>query len=245
MMNRKQKNEHAVSPVVGVMLMLVVTIIIAAVVSGFAGSIVSGEKKAPTLTADAEITNTGLYYGSYFSLVVTGVSEAIPSKDVMIVTSWKAQDGTKNTTKVMPGNKTNWHYGDTTTGVGGLYPMNGTAPWATGPGIPKFDLYNTKNATQNFGNYSITSGTSMRAYPMGPWGPTPADAGGYGPTTATYQYVDGSAFLPVSGGETDAMQAVLGVDWNHLREGDIVQVKMVHVPSGKILFEKDVPVRGG
>ena len=35
----KQYKENAVSPVVGVMLMLVVTIIIAAVVSGFAGGL--------------------------------------------------------------------------------------------------------------------------------------------------------------------------------------------------------------
>ena len=39
----------AISPVVGVMLMLVVTIIIAAVVTGFAGGLVSGQKTAPTL----------------------------------------------------------------------------------------------------------------------------------------------------------------------------------------------------
>jgi len=39
--------ESAVSPVVGVMLMLVVTIIIAAVVSGFAGGLGSGTEKAP------------------------------------------------------------------------------------------------------------------------------------------------------------------------------------------------------
>jgi len=42
-----QRNDHAVSPVVGVMLMLVVTIIIAAVVSAFAGSTASSQEKAP------------------------------------------------------------------------------------------------------------------------------------------------------------------------------------------------------
>jgi FlaG/FlaF family flagellin (archaellin) len=41
------EKESAVSPVVGVMLMLVVTIIIAAVVSGFAGGLASGTSKAP------------------------------------------------------------------------------------------------------------------------------------------------------------------------------------------------------
>ncbi|MDD2474182.1 MULTISPECIES: type IV pilin N-terminal domain-containing protein [unclassified Methanoculleus] len=42
--------DNAVSPVVGVMLMLVVTIIIAALVSSFSGSITSGQKQAPSLT---------------------------------------------------------------------------------------------------------------------------------------------------------------------------------------------------
>ncbi len=47
-------NEDAVSPVVGVMLMLVVTIIIAAVVSGFAGGLVETQEKAPQITLIAE-----------------------------------------------------------------------------------------------------------------------------------------------------------------------------------------------
>lgn len=42
-----RKNNSAVSPVVGVMLMLVVTIIIAAVVSAFSGGLTSGQTKAP------------------------------------------------------------------------------------------------------------------------------------------------------------------------------------------------------
>ncbi|MGA2917448.1 type IV pilin N-terminal domain-containing protein [Methanoregula sp.] len=41
------QNERAVSPVVGVMLMLIVVIIIAAIVSGFAGNLVSSNNKAP------------------------------------------------------------------------------------------------------------------------------------------------------------------------------------------------------
>jgi archaeal type IV pilus assembly protein PilA len=44
------KNESAVSPVVGIMLMLVVTIIIAAIVSAFAGGAVSGTSKVPQAT---------------------------------------------------------------------------------------------------------------------------------------------------------------------------------------------------
>jgi len=40
-------DEHAVSPVIGVMLMIVVTVIIAAIVSGFAGVYADADKKAP------------------------------------------------------------------------------------------------------------------------------------------------------------------------------------------------------
>lgn len=43
-----KKNEEAVSPVVGVMLMLVVTIIIAAVVSAFAGGMADSSSAAPS-----------------------------------------------------------------------------------------------------------------------------------------------------------------------------------------------------
>ncbi len=49
----KPGRESAVSPVVGVMLMLVVTIIIAAVVSAFAGGLSSEQGKTPQLTLKA------------------------------------------------------------------------------------------------------------------------------------------------------------------------------------------------
>lgn len=47
--------EEAVSPVVGVMLMLVVTIIIASVVSAFAGGLWGNTDKAPVVTIQAKI----------------------------------------------------------------------------------------------------------------------------------------------------------------------------------------------
>ena len=56
-----QHREPAVSPVVGVMLMLVVTIIIAAVVSAFAGGLASEQHKAPqvTISTKSVIQNIG------------------------------------------------------------------------------------------------------------------------------------------------------------------------------------------
>ena len=54
-MNLKERKEDAVSPVIGVMLMLVVTIVIAAVVAAFAGGIATDTEPTPSvvLTADA------------------------------------------------------------------------------------------------------------------------------------------------------------------------------------------------
>ncbi|MFA5221366.1 MAG: type IV pilin [Methanoregula sp.] len=85
----RDKTEYAVSPVVGVMLMLVVVIIIAAVVSGFAGSLVGGDtQKVPRLTMDLKIANNGIWSTSYFKGEVTSVSAPINTRDLKIVTSW-------------------------------------------------------------------------------------------------------------------------------------------------------------
>ena len=51
-------SEDAVSPVVGIMLMLVVTIIIAAIVSGFAGGLAGDAKKTPQVNIKAEYSQS-------------------------------------------------------------------------------------------------------------------------------------------------------------------------------------------
>ncbi|MEN6609795.1 MAG: type IV pilin [Methanoregulaceae archaeon] len=232
MKKRIQIHESAVSPVVGVMMMLVVVIIIAAVVSGFTGGIIGSEKKAPQMTAETSIVNTGYYYGSQFTMVITGVSEPIPTKDLKIVTSWKASNGTRNSTTVLP-NVANTNYGS----------YQFPSPFGGGEGI-KFGMNNVKDPSQYWGNFTLTAGTVIRAYPAGLWGPTsPVSYGGYGPTTATYTYVLGTDFDPTT--NIDFIQAVLGKDWNDLRPGDIVNVKLVHIPSGKAIYDQNVAVKGG
>jgi len=57
-MTPQKINDSAVSPVVGVMLMLVVTIIIAAVVSAFAGGLGSGTNKQPSMEIRATYSNS-------------------------------------------------------------------------------------------------------------------------------------------------------------------------------------------
>ena len=57
-MNLKERKEDAVSPVIGVMLMLVVTIVIAAVVAAFAGGLGSDVEMAPTAALNIDVFAT-------------------------------------------------------------------------------------------------------------------------------------------------------------------------------------------
>jgi len=73
------KNEQAVSPVVGVMLMLVVTIIIAALVSAFSGGAVSGNEKAPQAMIQATYSQT------YGMIISHSGGEAIPVASTKVI----------------------------------------------------------------------------------------------------------------------------------------------------------------
>ena len=77
-MNLTERNEDAVSPVIGVMLMLVVTIVIAAVVAAFAGGLGGDVEMAPTAALDIDVTSDG-------KVKITSLSgEALITKDITI-----------------------------------------------------------------------------------------------------------------------------------------------------------------
>jgi archaeal type IV pilus assembly protein PilA len=215
--NRREP-EEAVSPVVGVMLMLVVTIIIAAVVSGFAGGLIGGNnQKVPTLAMDVKIANTGSALTSGFSASVLSISEPTATKNLKITTSWVTtlKDNTTSSTRpngtAFGGGATSY-LGSTSTPAG--------APYGFGPGVSgEISLNSPYNENQYFGNFTLTQGTSLVAEP----------ASGY----TNYGYLSGSA-----------MSAVLGTGWEQLRPGDIVTLRVIHTPTGKAIFQKDVAVTG-
>ncbi len=266
--------DTAVSPVVAVMLMLVVVIIIAAVVSGFAGGLVKGTQSAPQLVMDVNIANNGYYATSYFKAEVTSVSAPIKTSDLKIVTSWsntKNQSGTvtRGGSVITPG-VTNFNV-TYITESGQLLP---TVPWqmvcpqGDGPGVGYNGTetanglpYEGTGATDQssigtivtnyswFGNYNLQAGTVMYAQPFGAkYDGTNFSVGYVTPskkTGFTYTYgtdtINGAVF---NTGSTDEMQAVLGQNWNILRPGDIVNVKVIHIPSGRTIWQGDVPVEG-
>lgn len=145
------------------------------------------------------------------------------------------------------------------TGVG----MNETSTSGSG--------HSTKEIQRFFGNYSLTVGTTMWAEPFGK-SSAPTSGGfegfdvGYGVLTpfqytyGTSKYVyyshlssryragQGTALQSrtdahlIQGTHTDQMQAVLGSNWENLRAGDTVTVTFTHIPTGKVIWQKDVTV---
>ena len=233
---RFKNKEEAVSPVVGVMLMLVVTIIIAAVVSGFAGGLMGGQQKAPSASLEVHIANDGTWGGSYFDIGVKGVSEAIPTKDLKITTSWKAVDGTMGGAIITGPNLTgnNTVYG---TGTSNSY----HSPLGFGPGVLNWVSSGNYNSSQFFGNYTLLPGTRMHNSAAG----YSTTTGGYGVTPATrFQYTTGTYHLGPGEEGIDAMRAILGSNWNALRPGDVVTLRIMHIPSGKLIYDGKVPVEG-
>ncbi len=101
MEQEQNRHENAVSPVIGVMLMIVVTIIIAAVVSAFAGGFADDQKKTPSAQIDVQIqpvkdssvTYTG--WGSQVLFTHKG-GDPIKTRDLLI-TVWD-QNGDKHVT---------------------------------------------------------------------------------------------------------------------------------------------------
>ena len=94
-MKKTEQKDDAVSPVVGVMLMLVVTIIIAAVVAAFASGVTADVEKAPNTVLDVKIYEnymSGSY--SYPSIQVKSIGgEPISTEDMVIKFSWTGNDG--------------------------------------------------------------------------------------------------------------------------------------------------------
>ena len=91
-MKEQHKAEDAVSPVIGVMLMLVVTIIIAAVVSGFAGGLAEGAEAAPQ--ASIAVSTGTISDGNFDIKFEHKGGDPIRTKDCEFITFLTLPNGT-------------------------------------------------------------------------------------------------------------------------------------------------------
>lgn len=197
-----ERKEDAVSPVVGVMLMLVVTIIIAAIVSGFAGGLAGDTKAAPVTSIDVGFMQDDGGMGPThveWKMVFEHLSgDAIPTKDIEIITYYSLSNGTilKNTQTASSESSDLYGYG-TLTRV---------------PFINDMSLgYSGNNPAKDFGNYTWKTGDILS---------TGSDVGtsallGFDITDSDYEF----------------------------GTGKVVDVKILHVPSSKYVYNKEVIVQ--
>ena len=211
---KPERPEDAVSPVVGVMLLLVVTVIIAAVVATFASGLVSTQQAAPTVAADVEILSMDTYQSwgaaGKFEMKIVAVSDDVPTKDLKLVTKYVVNN--KAYGNVTYGKVNNTKY----TTPSDTYEY--VSPIGFGPGVQGSAVTSGQYDTnQQFGYYSLTEGTYMQNTGLDTAG-SPSDTG------------------------TDALDAILGEEWTHLQPGDTVDVTLIHVPTNGVLFSKTVTV---
>ncbi|WP_214021234.1 type IV pilin N-terminal domain-containing protein [Methanoculleus sp.] len=203
------ESEDAISPVVGVMLMLVVTIIIAAVVSAFAGGLAENTEKTPQAAIDVKISTMGGGMGgaeanAEFKLLS---GDAIPTKDLAIVTYYTNSTGyTYRHEQTATSEMTSlYSFGDYPARVPYLNDMRyGYAGGDGGGGNPAVDF---GGFTWKVGDVMCTNGNAGTADLLG----INDGAGGF------------------------AADADFGA-------GDVVDVKILHIPSGKYIYDQEVVV---
>ncbi len=232
------KKEDAVSPVVGVMLMLVVTIIIAAVVSGFAGGLAGGTKAAPSASIAVKIYSLENYGGmppwgnGYYcpGMVIEHLSgDVLPTKDLQIVTYiTNASSG-----QIVKGNLT------------GEVAVVGNAGW--------FSWTDTQycgvlflNDQNRFGDDTIQDSDSGNDNWFGNASAVfrPGDIL-CDPHSFAGNYDDNDG--PDAPHVNPAMNSLFGINCSDSSTGfvpgAIVDFKILHIPSGKYIFDKEVSIQ--
>ncbi len=220
-----KERESAVSPVVGVMLMLVVTIIIAATVSAFAGGLVGTSDKAPQASFDVKIVHTVQSWAIEPTMTITHLGgDPIDTARTKIITSW--ENRTTNTvyfreTTPLPASETPQEYAAgkyvnlslETCDVDGLY-YKYHEPYFVIPGT-----YPSGDVGIWYGNFILHAGEVMKAQA----------------SLSTYDYYNVNHYADYS----------IIKDAEMLSNKDVVNVKLVDIPTGQIIYDKDIYVVEG
>jgi FlaG/FlaF family flagellin (archaellin) len=137
-LKQEQNRDDAVSPVVGIMLMLTITLILAAIISGMTGGIAQTQKKPPSLLMDVSMVNSSGY--NSMDLAIVSVNEAIPTRDLKFITEWRNSSTLIRNTITMSS------------------PLTGTRRYPVGLSTNSSGL-----RMDDFGNFSLMGGTRLFA----------------------------------------------------------------------------------
>lgn len=149
--DKRLYSEAAVSPVIGILLMIVVTVIIAAVVSGFAGSLVQGQSKVPQAQISGKFSISDGFtikhnggdpltvskmniiirdteqFGPGVEQQTTNIIKKINITDSTGTKFWAFPDGSANITSFNPGDTALISATNCTCNI--LQPANNPSPW--------------------------------------------------------------------------------------------------------------------
>jgi FlaG/FlaF family flagellin (archaellin) len=239
-MRNKQEHEPvtyknaAVSPVVGVMLMLAVTIMIAAIVSATAGSFSGTEKKAPSAILDVSIY-AAKDYGGYYTptMTIRHISgNVLQTKDLQIVTYYTVPTtGNISRGSLLGESSVN--------GLSGWDPFSDAARCGT-LFINDENRFGT-DTVQSSGGHANWFGNASATFNPGDILVTPAQYCGNNDMDGNLHRNPGMEqlfpnvnFIEGSGADGPAT--------GEFPAGAVVTVKIIHIPSGQIIFDKDVVI---
>jgi len=228
-------NEKGVSPVIGVMLMLVVAILLAAAVSTYVGQM-QMKRPAPTAVFECKIVkNRTITMGGYtFKVTYMELKEVsgdeIPTKDLEIITYNPDAYGPHKTRVVLP-NSMNTHY-YTTWGTW----HNGSCPYLNNYAYG-FWFNNPKTW---FGNYTIKPGVTMTA----DWYIGTDYQAKWNGSIGDYNGFNVNRTIDPNAGNVTGFCACIADGWN-VTPGHYITVKVVYIPTHTVIWEKKVLVESG
>lgn len=213
------KDTKAVSPVIGVMLMLVVTVILAAAVSSTSTGMMKSSEAAPNGVFSIEIAKdaSGSMGGNDYMQIKLITGDSIPTKDLKLMTINPQANGT-NIMEVLPGA----HNSHRTNYLGNR--TYGTMPYYNNMAQGYFGI-----ASKDFGNFTLRPGMALTA-----------DNYGYDTDRATWNPERGAYEGDAT--ERTGMQAMFA-DWESVKQGDTLTVKIIHTPTQKVIFQSNVVVK--
>ena len=224
----QKKSDDAVSPVVGVMLMIVITVVIAAVITTFATGVTSDAEAAPVAVLDVEI------YEYYQALTDCGgpdfhishiSGDPIDTKDITIQLSWEHNGKSYFSTYSADSFKTKHQNGVDGGGVSRMQPMY----VKTKVTDDMRKEYKSSNLDYYFGDVILESGMRLTAT---------ADFLTRDQKNTQSDYMD----IIFNNGVTDGLDSTYGI-MAEMPKDTAVQVTILHVPSNKAVYDKEVVVQ--
>lgn len=205
-----EQTDDAISPVVGIMLLIVVTIIIAAMVAAFAGGLSATQEKAPSTVLSVEISASN----ADDMVKITSLSgEDLPTKDMKIVTTYVVPE------------------------------KNGEAKVTEAGKVIKHTIDGTLDRE---GNQVKTDIDGFVGYPFTPQTTIPMEqVAGPALTSTTVGRYFGTNVMKAGQTIQISRHEFLGFNVKErtkygFGEGAVVHVTITHIPSNKVIYDKDV-----